>query len=128
VTATLHALGCGRAAGAYYTEDPNREARPKFRDNYYTREGNGRGGRVAPALSGAGRLLKKRHFEIFAEGSIREQEKGWYAALASAIALGGTSRFQHQRALEFSGPPALPNNGLSWRIFSRTPSTRYSNC
>ena len=41
MTATLHALGCGRAAGAYYTEDPNREARPKIRDNYYTREGNG---------------------------------------------------------------------------------------
>jgi len=41
VTATLHALGCGRGAGAYYTEDPNREARPKSRDNYYTRDGNG---------------------------------------------------------------------------------------
>jgi conjugative relaxase-like TrwC/TraI family protein len=41
VTATLHALGCGRSAGAYYTDDPNREARPKFRDNYYTRDGGG---------------------------------------------------------------------------------------
>lgn len=41
MTATLHALGCGRAAGAYYTEDPNREACPKSRDNYYTRDGNG---------------------------------------------------------------------------------------
>jgi conjugative relaxase-like TrwC/TraI family protein len=41
MTATLHALGCGRAAGAYYTEDPNREARPKSRDNYYTRDGGG---------------------------------------------------------------------------------------
>jgi conjugative relaxase-like TrwC/TraI family protein len=38
VTATLHALGCGRGAGAYYTEDPNREARPRSRDNYYTRD------------------------------------------------------------------------------------------
>jgi conjugative relaxase-like TrwC/TraI family protein len=41
VTATLHALGCGRTAGAYYTDDPNREARPRTRDNYYSRDGNG---------------------------------------------------------------------------------------
>ena len=41
MTATLHALGCGRAAGTYYTDDPNREARPKSRDNYYTRDGGG---------------------------------------------------------------------------------------
>lgn len=41
MTATLHALGCGRAAGAYYTEDPNREARPRSRDNYYTRDDGG---------------------------------------------------------------------------------------
>jgi conjugative relaxase-like TrwC/TraI family protein len=41
VTATLHALGCGSSAGAYYTDDPNREARPKSRDNYYTRDGGG---------------------------------------------------------------------------------------
>ena len=41
MTATLHALGCGSTAGAYYTDDPNREARPRTRDNYYTREGNG---------------------------------------------------------------------------------------
>jgi conjugative relaxase-like TrwC/TraI family protein len=38
VTASLHALGCGRSAGAYYTEDPNREARPRLRDNYYARD------------------------------------------------------------------------------------------
>ena len=41
MTATLHALGCGSAAGTYYTDDPNREARPKSRDNYYTRDGGG---------------------------------------------------------------------------------------
>lgn len=41
MTATLHALGCGRAAGTYYTDDPNREAFPKSRDNYYTRDGGG---------------------------------------------------------------------------------------
>ena len=41
MTATLHALGCGSAAGTYYTDDPNREARPKSRNNYYTRDGGG---------------------------------------------------------------------------------------
>lgn len=35
MTATLHALGMGRDAGAYYTSDPNREARPHRRDEYY---------------------------------------------------------------------------------------------
>jgi conjugative relaxase-like TrwC/TraI family protein len=41
VTATLHALGCGRGAGSYYTEDPDREARPRTRDDYYSRDGKG---------------------------------------------------------------------------------------
>ncbi|WP_354257760.1 MobF family relaxase [Bradyrhizobium sp. F1.13.3] len=41
MTATLHALGCGRSAGAYYTDDPNREARPRTRDNYYSQGGSG---------------------------------------------------------------------------------------
>ena len=39
MTATLHALGSGRDAGSYYTHDPNREARPHRRDEYYV--GNG---------------------------------------------------------------------------------------
>jgi conjugative relaxase-like TrwC/TraI family protein len=41
VTATLHALGCGRGAGSYYTEDPDREARPRTRDDYYSRDSKG---------------------------------------------------------------------------------------
>jgi conjugative relaxase-like TrwC/TraI family protein len=41
VTATLHALGCGRSAGGYYIDDPNREARPRTRDNYYSQGGIG---------------------------------------------------------------------------------------
>lgn len=34
---TIHALGAGREAGNYYTNDPNREARPHRRDEYYVR-------------------------------------------------------------------------------------------
>ena len=41
MTATLHALGAGRDAGSYYTQDPNREARPHARDEYYARDGGG---------------------------------------------------------------------------------------
>ena len=32
---TIHALGAGRDAGSYYTNDPNKEARPHRRDEYY---------------------------------------------------------------------------------------------
>ncbi len=41
MTASLHALGAGRDAGLYYVNDPNREARPKSRDEYYVRDGGG---------------------------------------------------------------------------------------
>src|SRR5271156_2621149 len=78
----------------------------------------GRGGRAAPALSAAVRQLTKKHSAIFAGDSIREPASVWCAAPASGIAPGGTSRFQHQRALEFSGPPALPNNVRYWKVSS----------
>lgn len=42
MTVSLHALGCGSSAGSYYTDDPNREARPRSRDEYYNSGGNGR--------------------------------------------------------------------------------------
>lgn len=40
MTATLHALGCGASAGAYYTNDPYRETHN--RDEYYAQDGGGR--------------------------------------------------------------------------------------
>ena len=40
MTATLHALGCGASAGAYYTNDPYRET--YNRDEYYVQDGGGR--------------------------------------------------------------------------------------
>ncbi|WP_375454351.1 MobF family relaxase [uncultured Methylobacterium sp.] len=40
MTASLHTLGAGASAGAYYTNDPNREARN--RDEYYAKDGGGR--------------------------------------------------------------------------------------
>ena len=41
MTASLHALATGRDAGLYYVNDPNRESRPKSRDEYYVRDGAG---------------------------------------------------------------------------------------
>ena len=41
VTASLHKLGSGRGAGAYYTSDSRREAKPRNRDEYYARSGCG---------------------------------------------------------------------------------------
>ena len=119
MTATLHALGCGRAAGAYYTEDPNRQARPKSRDDYYTRDGNGTWWSSGSSLVRAGRRSTKTRSAIFARDLIREPAKHWCAALASGIAPGGTSHSQHLKVLEFSGPPVLPNNGLYWNVIQQ---------
>lgn len=41
MTASLHALGNGRDAGLYYVNDPQREARPHARDEYYAADGGG---------------------------------------------------------------------------------------
>jgi conjugative relaxase-like TrwC/TraI family protein len=68
VTATLHALGCGRSAGAYYTEDPNREARPRSRDNYYTRDGNGTWWSSTSSLVRSGAPIDKETFRDLCGG------------------------------------------------------------
>jgi len=69
VTATLHALGCGRAAGAYYTEDPNREARPRSRDNYYTRDdGSGTWWSTASSVVRNGSSIDKQTFRDLCAG------------------------------------------------------------
>lgn len=41
MTASLHKLSAGRDAGNYYINDPNREARPNRRDEYYAQDGGG---------------------------------------------------------------------------------------
>jgi conjugative relaxase-like TrwC/TraI family protein len=68
VTATLHALGCGRSAGVYYTEDPNREARPKSRDNYYTRDGSGTWWSSGSSLVRSGASIDKETFRDLCGG------------------------------------------------------------
>ena len=68
MTATLHALGCGRGAGAYYTEDSNREARPRSRDNYYTRDGNGTWWSSGSSLVRNGEAIDKETFRDLCGG------------------------------------------------------------
>jgi conjugative relaxase-like TrwC/TraI family protein len=68
VTATLHPLGCGRSAGSYYSEDPNREARPKSRDNYYTRDGNGTWWSSGSTLVRSGAPIDKETFRDLCGG------------------------------------------------------------
>lgn len=41
MTASLHRLGAGSPAAAYYTNDSQREARPDRRDEYYAKDGDG---------------------------------------------------------------------------------------
>ena len=41
MTASLHRLGAGSPAAAYYTQDSQREARPDRRDEYYLADGGG---------------------------------------------------------------------------------------
>ena len=41
MTASLHRLAAGAEAGAYYTNDAAREAKPRNRDEYYARDGAG---------------------------------------------------------------------------------------
>jgi conjugative relaxase-like TrwC/TraI family protein len=77
VTATLHVLGCGRAAGAYYTEDPNREARPRSRDNYYTRDdGGGTWWSTASSVVRNGSSIDKETFRDLCAGIDPRTGKG----------------------------------------------------
>ena len=68
MTATLHALGCGPSAGVYYTEDPNREAYPRSRDNYYTRDGNGTWWSSGSSLVRSGAAIDKETFQDLCAG------------------------------------------------------------
>jgi conjugative relaxase-like TrwC/TraI family protein len=76
VTATLHTLGCGRSAGTYYTDDPNREARPQFRDNYYTRDGSGTWWSAGSSLVRNGSPIDKETFRDLCAGIDPRSGKG----------------------------------------------------
>jgi conjugative relaxase-like TrwC/TraI family protein len=103
MTATLHALGCGRAAGAYYTDDPNREARPKSRDNYYTRDGGGTWWTTGNSIVRHGELVDKETF--------RDLCGGFDPRTGKALVRGAGERHRAGWDITFSTPKSF---GILW--------------
>jgi conjugative relaxase-like TrwC/TraI family protein len=68
MTASLHALGAGRDAGLYYVNDPNREARPRSRDEYYVRDGGGTWWSTGETLVRHGAAIDKETFRNMCAG------------------------------------------------------------
>jgi conjugative relaxase-like TrwC/TraI family protein len=103
VTATLHSLGCGRSAGSYYTEDPNHEARPKSRDNYYTRDGNGTWWSSSSSLVRSGAPIDKETF--------RDLCGGFNPQTGKRLARGAGERHRAGWDITFSTPKTF---GILW--------------
>lgn len=127
VTATLHALGCGRNAGAYYTDDPNREARPRTRDNYYSQGGSGTWWSRGSTIVRTGAPVDTETFRDLCAGFDPRTGKAWCGVLVSSIELGGILRFRRQRPSESFGRPARLNSAPCWSAFNRRPSIRLSS-
>ena len=68
MTASLHKLAAGRDAGLYYVNDPNREARPIRRDEYYVGEGGGVWWTTAETLVRNGAPIEKETFRDLCAG------------------------------------------------------------
>jgi conjugative relaxase-like TrwC/TraI family protein len=103
VTATLHALGCGRAAGTYYTDDPNREACPRSRDNYYTRDGGGTWWTTGNSIVRNGAPVDKNTFRDLCAGLDPRTGKG--------LVRGAGERHRAGWDITFSTPKSF---GILW--------------
>lgn len=68
MTASLHTLGAGRDAGLYYVNDPNREARPRSRDEYYMRDGGGVWWTTGETIVRHGAAIDKESFRDLCAG------------------------------------------------------------
>jgi conjugative relaxase-like TrwC/TraI family protein len=68
MTASLHTLGAGRDAGLYYANDPNREARPRSRDEYYIRDGGGVWWTTGETIVRHGAAIDKESFRDLCAG------------------------------------------------------------
>lgn len=68
MTASLHTLGAGRDAGLYYVNDPNREARPRSRDEYYIRDGGGVWWTTGETIVRHGAAIDKESFRDLCAG------------------------------------------------------------
>ena len=68
MTVSLHTLGAGRDAGLYYVNDPNREARPRSRDEYYIRDGGGVWWTTGETIVRHGAAIDKESFRDLCAG------------------------------------------------------------
>lgn len=68
MTASLHTLGAGRDAGLYYVNDPNREARPRSRDEHYIRDGGGVWWTTGETIVRHGAAIDKESFRDLCAG------------------------------------------------------------
>jgi len=103
MTATLHALGCGNSAGTYYTDDPNREARPRSRDNYYTRDGGGIWWTTGNSIV--------RHGAPVDKGTFRDLCGGFNPRTGKALVRGAGERHRAGWDITFSTPKSF---GILW--------------
>jgi conjugative relaxase-like TrwC/TraI family protein len=76
MTASIRALGCGRAAGTYYTDDPNRETRTRARDDYYVGEGGGSWWSSGASIVRHGAAVDKATFQDLCGGIDPRSGKG----------------------------------------------------
>ena len=76
MTASIHALGCGRNAGTYYTDDPNRETRARSRDDYYARDGGGTWWSTGESIVRHGAAVDKATFQDLCGGIDPRTGKG----------------------------------------------------
>ncbi|KNY19630.1 MobF family relaxase [Methylobacterium sp. ARG-1] len=80
MTASLHRLGAGPAAGLYYTNDSQREARPDRRDEYYAKDGDG------VWWSSGGTVV--RHGAAIDAASFRDLCAGYHPSTGKALVRG----------------------------------------
>lgn len=66
MTASLHTLGAGPSAGAYYTQDPHRET--QNRDEYYAKDGGGRWWTSAGSIVRDGAAIDLASFQDLCAG------------------------------------------------------------
>lgn len=109
MTATLHALGPGRDAGNYYTNDPNREARPNSRDEYYAHDGGGEWWSTGETIVRSGTAVDRDTFRDLCAGL--DPATGDQPGRASGLVRGAGEKHRAGWDLTLSSPKTI---GLLW--------------
>ncbi|SFJ53637.1 MobF family relaxase [Bradyrhizobium sp. cf659] len=99
MTVSLHVLGCGPSAGSYYTDDPNREAKPRARDEYYASEGKGHWWSTGESLVRNGAPIERSTFRDLCSGI--DPRNG------AALVRGAGARHRAGWDLTFSAPKSF---------------------